>query len=292
MPSDDKVTRPRAGKTVLSSIRALLESLPAGDHKVATVILTEPDSVIYMTVSDLARRAGTAESTVVRCSRKLGYTGYHDLKIHLARETGIAGSEVSTVIPTDAEPYDVLRAVLAIETEVINDIISSVPQDVFESAVRVLVTARRILLLGFGSSMTVCLEAQERFASIGLEASAPTSANMKLLACSLRDRDDAVICVSHTGATRETIKYAQLARRRGATVVALTSFARTRLERNSDITLVAGGQERDFRFGALSGRTAHLVVMDALYMALALIRGDAATASLTKFHDAEASWRL
>lgn len=270
----------------------MIGSLPPGDRRVAEVVLEFPHEVIHMTVAELAQRAGSAESTAVRCCHKLGYGGYQDLKIHLARELTIDQPEVRTTIDSTAPPYEVLRTVLAFDAEMLRDITSGITAEEFDAAATAMGRAKRVVLLGFGSSFFVCLEAHERLSSVGLDAIAPESPNMKLLICSRVTTDDVVICVSHTGATKELFRYVDVAKRAGATIIAITSFARTRLARAADIALIAGGQEFDFRFDAVSGRLAHLAVLDALYMSLPQQLGARATKSLATFHDEESAWRL
>lgn len=280
------------GKLVLASVRSLISSLPPGDKKVAQAILDDPESIIHMTVAELATRAGTAESTTVRCCRKLGYKGFQDLKIHLARELSQSVDNDHKSISKLSSPQSILSTVLSFNTEVIADINSSLQPESFDQALTALLNARQVSILGFGFSYFVCLDAQDRLASIGVDARAPESPNMKLMHAARLQPQDVAILVSHTGATKDLIRYCKLAQDRGATTIALTSYSRSRLAKLADITLVAGGRDLDFRFDAASARLAHLTVLDALYLALALKLGKKAEESLAIFHDEEAAWRL
>jgi DNA-binding MurR/RpiR family transcriptional regulator len=280
------------GKQVLASVRSLITSLPPSEQKIANVVLDDPEAVIHMTVLELAQRAGTAESTAVRCCHKLGYTGFQDLKIRLARELATGIHDDHEVLTSSSTPSQVLRSVLAFDTQVISDISSSLDPGAFDAAVGRLLNARRVALLAFGFSYFVCLDAQDRLSSIGMDARAPESPNMKLMLTNGLEADDVAFCVSHTGATKEVLRYAELAQRRGATTVALTSYARSKLAKIADITLVAGGREIDFRFDAASARLAQLAVLDAIYLALALNLGEKAETSLAIYHDEESGWRL
>ncbi len=279
-------------KTVLASVRALLGSLPPGDLKIAQTILEDPEAVIHMTVAELASRAGTAESTAVRCCHKLGYRGFQDLKIHLARELTSHLPEVIESLDEARHPHDVLRSVLSFDAEVLRDVLSTLDPAAFDAASAALGEARQVVLVGFGSSQYVCFEAQDRLCSIGIDALSPHSQNMMLLQTNRLGPGDVLVCISHTGATKEIIRYADLARDNGATTIVVTSFGRSRLTRSADVLLLAGGRELDFRFDALSGRLAHLAVIDALYMALAQSLGARAEQSLAVFHDEESAWRL
>jgi DNA-binding MurR/RpiR family transcriptional regulator len=97
--------------------------------------------------------------------------------------------------------------------------------------------------------------------------------------------------VSHTGATRETISAVAAARAAGAQVVAVSSFVRSPLVDLVDVGLVAASRETLYRVEAMASRIAHLVVLDALYVALALRRERAATGALEATADALAEHR-
>ncbi|HEX3452887.1 MAG TPA: MurR/RpiR family transcriptional regulator, partial [Solirubrobacteraceae bacterium] len=61
-------------------------TLRAAEQRVADFILKHPDELIYLTVTELAERTNTSESTVVRLCQKIGYKGYQEFKIVLARD--------------------------------------------------------------------------------------------------------------------------------------------------------------------------------------------------------------
>lgn len=281
-----------AEKQVLATIRARIGSLSPGERKVAQAVLDAPNEVIHMTVGELAARAGTAESTTVRTCHRLGFAGYQDVKIRLARELDSTAPAIRSSIDGTAEPHEVLRTVLAFNIEALRDITSTISAESFDLAAAAIARARKVLLLGFGSSFFVCQEASERLSAVGMDAAAPESPNMKLLLASRSESDDVVICISHTGATKEVIRYAEVASAAGATVIALTSFARTRLTQMADIALIAGGQELDFRFDAMSARIVHLAVLDAIYLSLPHRLGERSAQSLNTYYGEEASWRF
>lgn len=55
------------------------------EKKVAAYLLANGEKVVYMTVSELAEATGVAPSGIIRFCKKVGYAGYSDLKISLAR---------------------------------------------------------------------------------------------------------------------------------------------------------------------------------------------------------------
>src|ERR1035441_6898182 len=67
-------------------IQGTYSSLRTAEQRVADFILKHPDELIYLTVTELAEKTITSESTVVRLCQKIGYKGYQEFKIVLARD--------------------------------------------------------------------------------------------------------------------------------------------------------------------------------------------------------------
>src|SRR5512143_231974 len=70
----------------LIRLRGLYPSLKSALQKVADVILRQPEMAIYASVNEVAAVATVSEATVMRFCRILGFKGFQDFKIALARE--------------------------------------------------------------------------------------------------------------------------------------------------------------------------------------------------------------
>ncbi|OUZ11951.1 hypothetical protein BHE97_03490 [Aeromicrobium sp. PE09-221] len=281
-----------SGQSALARIRARIGSLAPSEARVADFVLSHPAEAIHMTVGEVAEAAGSGESTTIRTCRALGFSGFQDLKIALARETtSLTHYAYDNVDPGDA-PGDVLMKVMGFSAQVIQDAASGVDTAAFEQAVATLSSASEIIIIGYGASLNVARSARDQFAAIGLPVSAPEETNLKYLRCRTASADAVGLLISHTGATRDSIRCAEALNAQGATTIALTSFPRTRLTEQVDHSLVASGRELMFRFEALSGRLVHLAVIDALYVALARADPERARASLDVYFEVDSSWRI
>ena len=69
----------------------------------------------------------------------------------------------------------------------------------------------------------------------------------------------------------------------GAQVVAVTSFFHSPLTEVAHLTLVCGSKETAFRVEAMASRLAHLTVLDALYVALAVRNRERTASALDSF---------
>src|SRR5262249_31992489 len=78
-----------APREVEVRIRAHLSALQAAEERVARVILEQPNVVIYKSASEVGELAQTSSATVVRATQKMGFKGFHDLKLALATELSV-----------------------------------------------------------------------------------------------------------------------------------------------------------------------------------------------------------
>ncbi len=129
-------------------------------------------------------------------------------------------------------------------------------------------------------SAPIAEDAHYRMLRIGLEAKAVTDSHIQAISASRTGPDVAVLTVSHSGATHETVTFDQLAKAAGAKTVVITNYARSPIQAYADVVLFTMARETLFRTEAMSSRIAQLCVLDALIAALALADYDRATSTL------------
>lgn len=276
---------------MLAQARALLPSLQPSDARVAQLILDEPDAVVYRSVSEVAEAASTSTATVVRCAQKLGFRGFHDLKLALAQER--ATFEDGEQAEHAADPrLEELVGVTAAGAQTVRDAAALVDPASFEAAVSALTTSGQVLFVGVGTSAPLTQDAAYRFAAIGLRAHAATDLHVQHLLARQLEPGDVCVAISHTGSTRETLEIATAAKGSGATTVAVTSFARSPLSELVDHVIVAGTREVSFRLEAMASRLAHLALLDGLLVAVAGRDEERARAALDTYSDMLGEHRL
>ena len=256
-------SRRPAALRVRARIEAAAPSLGASDTKVATLLLRQPEMVIYQSVSEVAAASGTSTATAVRFAQKLGFKGFHDLKLALAQD----------LAAFDPQPFDdeqsVLERVTTAGAQSVKDAAALVSVESFESAVAILDSARRVLWVGVGTSAPLAQDAAYRFRAIGIESEAPADFHVQHVASRLQRSGDACVAISHSGSTRETLAVVEAAKAAEAQTVAITSFLRSPLAEAVEVVLTAGSREVGFRLEAMASRLAHMAVIDALLVAVA-----------------------
>jgi RpiR family carbohydrate utilization transcriptional regulator len=115
---------------------------------------------------------------------------------------------------------------------------------------------------------------------------------MQSVAAAVLKPGDVALIVSHTGRTQEVLTAARKAKEAGAKVIALTSFFRSPLLQVADVELVTAVRETTSRVEAMASRTAHLAVVDALYVALTMLRKEGSLDALARTQESIDSQRV
>ena len=145
--------------------------------------------------------------------------------------------------------------------------------------------ASRVEVFGIGSAAPIAEDATYRLLRIGINARVSVDSHIMAITGSLCAPDVAVLTVSHSGSTIETLTATKLAKEAGATTIAVTNFGRSPLLTHTDIVLHTLARETQFRTEAMTSRIAQLAVIDTLIAALALADYDRSVATIDKTFD-------
>lgn len=265
---------PRGAGSIESRILGLLPSLTPVERSLAEAVIADPASAAQSTITALAERSGTSTTSVTRFCRALGLSGYAELRLALAAETGTSrpwawAQDLGTDIAPD-DPLDVVLAQLVkADVRVIEETAAQLDRAALGAAIEALAGARRIDIYSVSGSAAMAVELRLRLHRIGLRAAVWSDVHDALTGAALLDERDVALGLSHSGETKEVLEPFAVAARNGATTIAVTNFPRCSLARLADLTLLTSGRELTFRTGGMSGRHAQMLVLDCLYIGLA-----------------------
>lgn len=286
-----------ASGEVLVTLRGLAPTLVPSLYRVATRILGDPSRAATETISELARGADTSEASVLRLCRQVGIRGYRELRVALAAESGreqaLSDSrEVGGDIGRTDDLDCIIDSVTFADQQAIADTARTLDRNALARAIGLVVSARRIDIVGVGASAVVALDLQQKLHRIGLIAFAWSDTHAALTAAALLGPSDVMIGISHTGATMDTEEAIVEAAARGAATIGLTSVPKSLLALKVDVLLVTASRETTFRSGATSSRIAALSVVDVLFVAVAQRRYDTTVRALDSTRKAVARRRF
>ncbi len=277
---------------LLPRIRSALPGLRRSEVRIAEAFLADPASSAGLSMSEIAALCDTSTTTVMRFGKRMGYESFRDLRIDLAREA-TRESLGTTARPLDTGDIDredslddVIAKITLNETLSISDTAENLDRGALRAAIDAIVGSRRIDLFGVGASSVVRLDLQQKLSRIGSTAFGWDDAHAAWTSASVLDAECVAIAISHSGTTRDTLSYLELARRAGARTIAITNFAASPVAEAADIVLTTAARENKFRSGALGSRIAQLMVVDCLFTGIVQASYERSTAALTRTYSA------
>jgi RpiR family carbohydrate utilization transcriptional regulator len=260
----EQARNPAVGRAV-AHIQGMIPVLNASEARVAEVLFARAEELEQWSVTEVAREAGTGMATVVRACQSLGYSGFNQLRETLRQ----AGRDDSRVSALPSEPLAALDRTLEAGLEQIHSMAAMLDREEFVRAVDALATAPRVLLATVSDLAMLGQYAVHHFTMIGRSAEAPTDVmTLHAVATQLKP-GDVCIAVGHKGHNALTIRIVQAAKAAGATVLAITSFARGTLAEIADLHLAVGVTVPELGTHAVTRvRVGQMLAIDALQRAL------------------------
>jgi DNA-binding MurR/RpiR family transcriptional regulator len=272
-------------------IQGTYASLRTAEQRVADFILKNAEDLIYLTVTELAERTQTSESTVVRLCQKIGYKGYQEFKIMLARDlVGPTETVYEQIEPADS--LETLKAkIFQANAQALKDTMEVLSDEELKKAVDALLGARRIEVYGIGGSAPLALDAYHKFMRLGLAVVWLNDSDLMAMSSSLLRTGDVALGISHTGASRDVCDAMESAHAGGATTICITHRATSPITKASDIKLYTAAKETAFGSDATSSRIAQLSIIDTLYAGIANKDYETSLSRIQKTREASAGKR-
>lgn len=250
-------------------IQGTYSSLRTAEQRVADFILKHAEELIYLTVTELAERTQTSESTVVRLCQKIGYKGYQEFKIMLARDLVGPTETVYEEIDKGDSLSALKNKIFQANAQALKDTIEVLSDDELVRAVAALATARRVEVYGIGGSAPLALDAYHKFMKLGISCVWLSDSDLMAMSSSLLGTSDVVLGISHTGASRDVCDAMENAQNGGATTICITHRATSPITKVANVKLFTAAKETAFGSDATSSRIAQLTIIDTLFAGIA-----------------------
>ena len=257
---------------VTQEIKRLFCNLTAAERKIANYVIEFPQEVTLLTVHQLAKKCDVASSAVIRFCKSIHLQGFSELKLELARELGSKREDQKKTVPSvehESGPASVVRKVFRSGMYTLQDTLDKLDFSKVEKMSQMLVQAKRLFIFGLGTSATVVADAQYRLSQLGLWATACSDILLMGVTAANLEAGDVVLAVSHSGRTKAVVDAVRIAKKKGATVLAITSFIDSYLYQESDVAVTVFADEETYPVEAVSARVAHICLVDSLAMVLA-----------------------
>lgn len=255
-------------KNILLKIREVQNSLSTAEKYIAEYILSNTDEVKDLSIRELAEATFTSPSSVIRFCRSLNFKGFKDFKQALLIELSTMNHDsfgTNLTIDKDDSLKTVSSKVTHTNIKSLEETLMLLDTSVLSEIVSLLLSSKRILLFGIGSSQIVAQDFLLKMLRLNKNCNLNMDVHSQLLLSENSSPKDVAIIYSYSGETREILEYLDALLDNGTPVIAITRYSQSKLSKKSTFQLYTSASEPLFRYGAMSSRLSQLTINDILY---------------------------
>ena len=271
-------------RSLFDRITLAIPGMRPSERKVADIVAGQPERVLSLGISALAAASDVSDPTVLRFCRGIGFQGYQDFKLGLARSLALSGAAVRRDIAADDKVPAFVTKVCAQTSAALRAFRETTDWGQLERAIEVLALAPRIECHGVGASGAVAIDAQNKLFRLGVPVTAYVDPHMQAMSAASLNPGDVLISFSYTGRAREILASARIAREQGVDVVAVT-VAGTPLADIASHPICLPRIEDTDQYTPGTSRLLQLIVVDVLEIGVAQKRGPGLSPKLRRIKD-------
>lgn len=251
------------------NMKAQLQQMNPAQSRIAKYILEYPDKLPGMPIGKLAKESGVSEATISRFVKYMGCMNYRDFQAEMVKNSLLNNDRIRGY--ADVKNMDsagqICRKIFEANMQCLSDSLAIIDVNALELAADLIVQSRKLCIFAQGRSMVTANSIRQRFYRLGIACTAYSDPHEQAITASLLGEDDLVMGISTFGRSRSVLKNLRIAAEKGATLIGVSSYRGTPLEKTVDILLLASSnEEASFGFEPSCSTIAQMVMLDCLYI--------------------------
>ncbi|PJG58141.1 SIS domain-containing protein [Aeromonas cavernicola] len=267
----------------LSKITNIRSQLSPSELKIADYILASPELVTRFSSQELALQADVSQSSIVKFTQKIGFKGFTAFKLAISEDLGrkhaIKTDTVGELYNGIGRDDDLETMAKKLAQEKINSLIETtqaLDYRLLAQIIERLDQATRVQLVGIGGSALTANDLYYKLLKIGVTTLFAQDSHAQISIAETLGPNDVQLVLSYSGMSRDVLVAAELAKKKGATLIAATSFRQSPLRQMADMVLDTVAEENELRISSISSRTAQNAITDMLFLGLVQRRDEQA----------------
>jgi DNA-binding MurR/RpiR family transcriptional regulator len=163
-----------------------------------------------------------------------------------------------------------VKKIASAEMMTIQQTVDSIDYEILNKAADMILSSKNILFHGAGTSSIVCVDAMLRFLRIGLSVCSYNDIHFAIVPLSYYNDSDLVIGISHSGETKDTCNLMRMARAQNVKTIGITTYPSQEISKYCDLILKTITRESPNHKVAITSRTSQQIIIDALFIAVAI----------------------
>ena len=239
--------------------------LTPNEKCVADYIMLHFSEAVSMTVSEIASICGVSGATPVRLAQRLGFEGYPEFRLHLAKSTPKAGEDLLDLDSEGLSDTDAVAKVLSAEIEAVRLTAEQIDHEALLAIAKKIHAAKRILFFGCGTSYLAAVDAAYKYIRVGKTVFYTDNSEQSSVFLSSFTSEDMLICITHSGEHPDVCRAISLAKELHVPTCVFSAFAKSTAACTADNFIKTETRESPLHKIALTSRISQLAAADALF---------------------------
>ncbi|MFT8726041.1 MurR/RpiR family transcriptional regulator, partial [Liquorilactobacillus nagelii] len=255
-----------SSENVIDMIYSNLSAMTQTDKKIAQSILKNPGDAVNYTISELASKSSVSEASVSRFCKNLQLTGFHQLKIELAKVSDDESSYYKVVNIDNIQ--QAITNIKDNKNSEISNTLASIDTSTIKKVMKLIESSRIFQIAAEGNTFPVVEDASYRFNQIGIlticSESWETSIGQTLNLAS----DDVLMVISNSGESKRLLKQIRIAKKKGIKVIAITNRNDSPIALEADYHLRTAVRQKVLQSEYYFSRVAAMTVVETIFLLL------------------------
>ncbi|NIF60601.1 MurR/RpiR family transcriptional regulator [Enterobacter sp. Ap-916] len=244
-------------ENILLHLRQGLPGYSPTLQKLGDFILTQPQKVLYLTITELAKESDTSEASVTRLCRHLGCKGYTEFKMAVALD-------VQQEQPQAVSQGDSIDELVQESVQALIDTGKLINREALRQAGLALHEASSVQIYGVAASAIMGDYLHYKLLRLGKSAQLFSDMHRAAMNAATLGEKDLAIVISSSGSTKDLLNAVKIAKKRHARVILLSNTLRSPLADLADLLLVAAKPEGPLSAGSLNAKVGAMLLVEAL----------------------------
>lgn len=273
-------------------IRLKKGTLSETEQKISDYFVHSDDLISRKTLEDLANEIAVSQSSIYQFVKKIGYSGFQDFKIDIARNFNhqpefhnLNSMTSNDVIDENDSCVDIAKKVLQSNLSSLNNAIHFLTEELLTEVLTLIYSAKTLHFFGLGGSSIVAFDSFHKFIRTKYRCNYIFDYHMQLSFATKLTSEDCVFIFSHSGQTKESVNLARQIKKTPAKIIALTGNSGSELVSLANEAIIVLTEETLFRTESLASRISYLTVMDIIYTNVMHHNYDQNVESIKKIRD-------
>lgn len=212
------------------------DSFSSTEQKISTHLQIHGITSPNISITQFAQEVGVSVSSVLRYCRRLGYSGFKELKFYIQQEQYSSAVDDLSIHSSD-DITTVKKKLSQFANKRIEKTMQCIDDNELNRAIKAILTAKTVYFYGVGSASGIARLAANQFMVMGVRAISQSDQLLNLRTASYLQSDEVMITINYDGCAKSSADALMLAKAAGATTILITCVTDSLSHKYADIVL-------------------------------------------------------